>query len=57
MHGGQGRPLEQSSRAVREGAAHMRGVGTAGAKVPRWGFSGTAKEASIGVRVREQSAP
>ena len=31
--------------------------GTAGAKVQRWGFSGTAKEASTGVRVREQSAP
>lgn len=27
MHAGQGRPLEQSSRAMREGAAHMCGVG------------------------------
>ena len=31
--------------------------GTAGAKVLRQGFSGIAKEASTGVKVREQTAP
>ena len=63
MHAGQGRPLEQSSRAMREGAAHLWGVGivksrgNSQCKSSEVGVFGDNKEASIGVRVREQSAP